>query len=75
MSVVACVAAPIARFISLEVRNLVEPPRRFSPLPNSRHLALIAVLRMIAVVHSAAKIVVAVKPGSGANKRSTPEPL
>ena len=63
----ACVASPIPRLICLEVVEALRSARR--------HRSMVTVARIETVVDVAVKAVRAVKPGSGAKKYASDEPI
>ena len=65
---VADVATPISHLISLEVFDLVETPSGFGMVATMRHGAMIAMLRMEAVIDVSMKAFGAVKPRPSAYK-------
>jgi hypothetical protein len=69
------VAAPISYFVSLEVFDLVEAPSRFGPVATMRHWAVIAMLRMEAIVDSSMEALVAMEPRTNTNERAAHEPF
>jgi hypothetical protein len=64
---IAYVALPIARFVSVEVVELL--------LAASWQRAMVAIAGIVTVVNVAVKAAVAVKPGAGSNKEPTRKPV
>src|ERR1700678_3439475 len=71
----ACVAAPVTHFVSLKICYFVNTLRRLGFLTDLWRWALIAVIRMKAVIYVTLEIVRAVKPGAGANDHTAGEPF
>jgi hypothetical protein len=67
VSSVANVSAAIARFVSVEVVELL--------LAASWQRAMVAIAGIVTVVNVAVKAAVAVKPGAGSNKEPTRKPV
>src|ERR1700678_2218667 len=71
----ACVATPVAHFISFKIGYFINTLRRLGFLADLWRCALIAVIRMKAVVHVTLEIVRAVKPRASANEGPAGKPL
>jgi hypothetical protein len=69
------VAAPIPHFVSFEVRNFIRMICRVRPVAGMRHGAFVSMVRMEMIVHVAAEIRGAVKPGASANEDTTHKPF
>lgn len=63
-----CVATSVAHFISLEVGNFVKAPSRLGLLATGWHWAMVAVIRMEAVIDVAVEIGRAMKPWASTNE-------
>jgi hypothetical protein len=71
----ACVATPVAHFISFKICHFINTLRRLGFLADLWRWALIAVIRMKAVIYVTPEIVRAVKPRASANEYTAGEPL
>jgi hypothetical protein len=70
----SCVAASIAHFVPFEVRA-IHTLGRLGFLAALRHRALVAVLRMVAVIDVALELISAMKPRAGANEDFSVKPF
>ena len=70
-----CVAASIAHFVSFEVGNLIETLSRFGFIATGWPWAVIAVLRMEAVIYVSTEVGWAMKPRASPNEDATRKPF
>lgn len=72
VSAIADVAAPVAHFVSFEMRDAVDRPGR--PFATRRMRTMVSVLRIEVIVHVPMKIRGAVKPRANADEHAVREP-
>jgi len=69
------VAAPIAHFVSFEVRHFIEMVCRIGPIAGVRHGTFVPMVRMKMIIYVAPEVGGAMEPWAGADENSSYEPL
>jgi hypothetical protein len=70
-----CVAVPVAGFIRLEMRNMIEAISGRGPFAALRPYAGVSVIRMKAVIHAATEVIMAMKPRTRADENAAGVPF